>query len=58
VCPCLTMMFDEILKKRDPLCVQYLETICNCLSSLGKRAMLYLAAAVSDFYIPWDEMVG
>jgi len=27
------------------------------MASLGPRAMLYLAAAVSDFYIPTDELV-
>ena len=29
----------------------------NVLHRLGHRVMLYLAAAVSDFYIPSDELV-
>lgn len=27
-------------------------------SKLGLNAMFYLAAAVSDFYVPWKSMVG
>lgn len=34
------------------------ELTCNVLSRLGSRIMLYLAAAVSDFYIPREEMVS
>lgn len=34
------------------------ELTCNVLSGQGSRAMLYLAAAVSDFYIPRQEMVS
>lgn len=30
---------------------------CECLAGFEKRAVLYLAAAVSDFYIPSDKMV-
>lgn len=30
---------------------------CECLAAFEKRAVLYLAAAVSDFYIPSDKMV-
>lgn len=33
------------------------ELSCNVLKPLGSRAMLYLAAAVSDFYIPSSIMV-
>lgn len=33
-----------------------LEFICRRLGSFGKRALIYLAAAVSDFYIPKSEM--
>lgn len=29
----------------------------NVLHQYGNRVMLYLAAAVSDFYIPRDQMV-
>lgn len=31
---------------------------CECLAPLEQRALLYLAAAVSDFYIPQDKMVS
>ena len=34
-----------------------LRETCSALQPLGSRAMLYLAAAVSDFYIPADMMV-
>lgn len=34
-----------------------LRAACECLASFGERALLYLAAAVSDFYIPSDKMV-
>lgn len=33
-----------------------LRAACECLAALRERALLYLAAAVSDFYIPQDEM--
>ncbi|XP_063707318.1 phosphopantothenate--cysteine ligase [Culicoides brevitarsis] len=33
-----------------------LRAACECLASFDKQALLYLAAAVSDFYIPSDEM--
>ena len=32
-----------------------LRTACELLNPLGSRAMLYLAAAVSDFYIPYAD---
>jgi phosphopantothenate-cysteine ligase len=35
-----------------------LRAACECLAPFGPRAMLYLAAAVSDFYIPSNEMVS
>ena len=35
-----------------------LRAACECLANLGARAMLYLAAAVSDFYIPKDRVVS
>ncbi|KAG6462312.1 phosphopantothenate--cysteine ligase-like [Manduca sexta] len=31
-----------------------LRAACECLANLGPRAVLYLAAAVSDFYVPKD----
>lgn len=34
-----------------------LRAACECLAPFDKRAVLYLAAAVSDFYIPSDKMV-
>ncbi|CAB3235233.1 unnamed protein product [Arctia plantaginis] len=33
-----------------------LRAACECLANVGARAMLYLAAAVSDFYIPKDRV--
>lgn len=33
-----------------------LRAACECLAPFGPRAMLYLAAAVSDFYIPSNKM--
>ncbi|XP_013192871.1 phosphopantothenate--cysteine ligase [Amyelois transitella] len=33
-----------------------LRAACECLAHCGSRAMLYLAAAVSDFYIPKDKV--
>lgn len=35
-----------------------LREACQCLSSHLELAMLYLAAAVSDFYIPADKLVS
>lgn len=35
-----------------------LRAACECLANVGARAMLYLAAAVSDFYIPKDRVVS
>lgn len=34
-----------------------LEAICSSLNSIGRRALIYLAAAVSDFYIREERMV-
>lgn len=34
-----------------------LRAACECLASFDNRAVLYLAAAVSDFYVPSDQMV-
>lgn len=33
-----------------------LRAACECLTRLGPRALLYLAAAVSDFYVPSNQM--
>lgn len=35
-----------------------LRAACECLANLGAKACLYLAAAVSDFYIPKDRVVS
>lgn len=35
-----------------------LRAACECLAAFEKRAVLFLAAAVSDFYIPSDQMVS
>ncbi|XP_023720087.1 phosphopantothenate--cysteine ligase isoform X2 [Cryptotermes secundus] len=49
----------------DLLCISFtslteylwlLRAACECLTPFGSRAVLYLAAAVSDFYIPSNEM--
>jgi len=34
-----------------------LRAACECLSQFGPKALLYLAAAVSDFYVPANQMV-
>uniref|UniRef100_A0A1Q3EZT6 DNA/pantothenate metabolism flavoprotein C-terminal domain-containing protein n=1 Tax=Culex tarsalis TaxID=7177 RepID=A0A1Q3EZT6_CULTA len=33
-----------------------LRAACECLAAFERNAVLYLAAAVSDFYVPQDEM--
>ncbi|KAI8548211.1 hypothetical protein RHMOL_Rhmol07G0255400 [Rhododendron molle] len=37
--------------------LQILQLIAMSMKNLGKCAMFYLAAAVSDFYVPWKSMV-
>ena len=37
--------------------LQLLKMVATCMSSVGPHGMFYLAAAVSDFYVPWDSMV-
>lgn len=37
--------------------LQLLQACSDALKPLGNKAMLYLAAAVSDFYIPKEQMV-
>ncbi|KAL6965136.1 Phosphopantothenate--cysteine ligase 2 [Sarracenia purpurea var. burkii] len=37
--------------------LQILQLIAKSMKNLGTRAMFYLAAAVSDFYVPWKSMV-
>lgn len=36
--------------------LQYLRAIAEAVATLGPSAMFYLAAAVSDFYIPWSRL--
>ncbi|VFQ84058.1 unnamed protein product [Cuscuta campestris] len=36
--------------------LQMLKLIAELLRSIGPSAMFYLAAAVSDFYVPWESM--
>ncbi|XP_031492093.1 phosphopantothenate--cysteine ligase 1-like isoform X1 [Nymphaea colorata] len=37
--------------------LQILRIVATSMDSLGPRGMFYLAAAVSDFYVPWMSMV-
>ncbi|KAL6634102.1 hypothetical protein ACP70R_026773 [Stipagrostis hirtigluma subsp. patula] len=36
--------------------LQLLKMVATSMSSVGRHGMFYLAAAVSDFYVPWDSM--
>lgn len=36
--------------------LQLLRMVATSVSSVGLRGMFYLAAAVSDFYVPWESM--
>ncbi|XP_028554582.1 phosphopantothenate--cysteine ligase 1-like isoform X2 [Dendrobium catenatum] len=36
--------------------LQIIQVVATSLSCLGPRGMFYLAAAVSDFYVPWENM--
>ncbi|XP_062219406.1 phosphopantothenate--cysteine ligase 1-like [Phragmites australis] len=36
--------------------LQLLKMVAASMSSVGLHGMFYLAAAVSDFYVPWDSM--
>ncbi|WJX32622.1 Phosphopantothenate--cysteine ligase 2 [Trifolium repens] len=37
--------------------LQMLHMIAMSMRCIGRRAMFYLAAAVSDYYVPWKDMV-
>lgn len=37
--------------------LQYLHAIARALAPGGPAVLFYLAAAVSDFFMPWAEMV-
>jgi len=36
----------------------YFREISLALDSIGSKALVFCAAAVSDFYIPFEDMVG
>ncbi|XP_072977893.1 phosphopantothenate--cysteine ligase 2-like [Typha angustifolia] len=36
--------------------LQILQMVATSMSSFGQHGMFYLAAAVSDFYVPWESM--
>lgn len=36
--------------------LQILQLVANSMKDLGSHGMFYLAAAVSDFYVPWESM--
>ncbi|XP_066325909.1 phosphopantothenate--cysteine ligase 2-like [Miscanthus floridulus] len=36
--------------------LQLLQIVATSMNCLGHRGMFYLAAAVSDFYVPWESM--
>lgn len=38
--------------------LHYLRAIATIMSNLHEKTVMYLAAAVSDFYIPWKQMVS
>ncbi|KAK9830471.1 hypothetical protein WJX72_011926 [[Myrmecia] bisecta] len=37
--------------------IMFLRLIASCLQLCGRSAIFYLAAAVSDFFLPWSQMV-
>lgn len=39
------------------VCMQLLRTVALSVSNLGSGVLFYLAAAVSDFYVPWSQLV-
>lgn len=58
--------YKECVQKNTLLCIPFttltdylwlLKGVCEKLSVLGSNSLLYLAAAVSDFYIPSEQMV-
>ncbi len=54
----LPVPYDNCRPTTNPTPPQYLRVVAEALRPLGPRAMFYLAAAVSDFYIPWGQLVG
>ncbi|XP_064618334.1 phosphopantothenate--cysteine ligase-like [Liolophura sinensis] len=58
-------LYESVRQSGSLLCVEFtsladylylLRASCQALHSIGPKAVLYLAAAVSDFYIPKNEM--
>ena len=47
----LTCLFFSCFK-------QLLQMVATSMNCLGHHGMFFLAAAVSDFYVPWESMVG
>ena len=47
----------QLADQRCPASVQYLRCISDHLRPCGTRAAFFLAAAVSDFFLPWSQMV-
>eukprot|EP00892_Ulva_mutabilis_P007676 jgi/Ulvmu1/5280/UM022_0074.1 len=47
----LTVHFSTVFEY-----LAYLEAIARKLQEFGRNVMFYLAAAVSDFYVPWPEV--
>ena len=54
--PCLAS--SATMQSNPPPCPQLLETIATRLRPFGAQVLFYLAAAVSDFYVPWEDLVG
>ncbi|VAI93378.1 unnamed protein product [Triticum turgidum subsp. durum] len=38
--------------------LQLLQLVSTAMNCLERHGMFYCAAAVSDFYVPWESMVG
>ena len=47
----LTCLFFSCFK-------QLLQMVATSMNCLGHHGMFFLAAAVSDFYVPWESMIG
>jgi len=65
VLKCAIQESHECTRRGSLICVPFvtvldyfaqLEGVCQALNQVGSRAMLLLAAAVSDFYIPEEEL--
>jgi hypothetical protein len=50
---CNTLLLPLLL----PL-LQYLRAIGCSAAPFGQQVVFYLAAAVSDFYVPWSQLVS